>query len=148
MKKVLLLGALLSTMAFGAGPAGAESGSKTVNLTGKAVPVLEITDGGDFAFGDVVVNTQKTLNQTFKIKGAQGYNVTLSAELSGKVITEGENILMVGIGEDGSAESTSKSEISATPDGTETEIRVTYAPKAVAHTLTNEKLLLTATYSE
>lgn len=146
MKKVLLLGALLSTMAFGTAPEGAKPATAEVSLTGTAVPVLEIVEGGDFVFGEVVIKTTKKLSQTFKIKGATGHTVKLDANLSGKVITEGENILMVGIGEDGVAETTSKTGISTTPTGTETTIYVTYAPTDVSHTLTNEKLLLTATY--
>lgn len=146
MKKVLLLGALLSTMAFGAGPEGATSGSATVNLTGKAVPVLEITDGGDFTFGDVVVNTTKTLNKTFTIKGADGYNVTLSAEVKGTVVNLNKSILTVGIGSEGSTATDSEENITVTSSGVTKEIYVKYAPTETTHTLSGETLTLTATY--
>lgn len=146
MKKVLLLGALLSTIAFGTAPEGAKPATAEVNLTGTAVPVLEITGGEDFEFGDVVIKTSKTLNKTFTIKGAEGYTVTLEAELSGAVVELGGNILTVGIGEEGSTTTTSESSISVTADGVTRDIYVKYNPTETTHSLEGETLTLTATY--
>jgi ABC-type Fe3+-hydroxamate transport system substrate-binding protein len=146
MKKVLLLGALLSTMAFGTAPEGAKPATAEVSLTGTAVPVLEITGGGDFEFGDVVIKTSKTLNKTFTIKGADGYTVTLNATLSGTVVSLDENILTVGIGSEGSTATTSEGRISVTATGVTKDVYVKYAPTEIGHTLDGEILTLTATY--
>lgn len=149
MKKVLLLGALLSTMAFGAGPEGAAPATKTVTFTGTAVPVLEIRGDGSFAFGEVVVNTTKTMNKTFKIIGSTTYTVKLDAVLSGGVVDSETqtNVLTVGIGSEGNAKTATESGISLVEAGTEKNIYIKYAPTKTEHSLKKgETLTLTATY--
>ena len=85
MKKVLLLGALLSTMAFGAID-GAEvtKASATVNLTGQAIKQLQISAGtSSINFGTVVVN-QTSQVQTSEIsitQGTTGQKVKLSVSV-------------------------------------------------------------------
>lgn len=67
MKKVLLLGALLSTMAFAGTIVGNTEVSDTITLTGNAIEVLKVTaETKSIDFGTVVKNT-KTPVQTSKI---------------------------------------------------------------------------------
>lgn len=67
MKKVLLLGALLSTMAFGGTIVGNTGVSDTISLEGNAIEVLTVTaETKSIDFGTVVKGT-KTPAQTSKI---------------------------------------------------------------------------------
>ena len=90
MKKVLLLGALLSTMAFGTSVSGTiensstgKSATATVDLKGEAIRAIEIsTTTTEVNFGTILVGQTSKADVNFTIGGAQGKSGTLSAEVS------------------------------------------------------------------
>lgn len=146
MKKVLLLGALLSTMAFGA-PVGAEPSTKDIILSGKAIEPVQITStNSTLNFGTVVKNKSKELTEELTITGTDGNTVTLTAVLSGTVIESAENVLKVGIGSAGTGESAEERGITLTSGTVTKTLYLTYSPTETGHTLSKEKVTLTATY--
>lgn len=87
MKKVLLLGALLSTMAFGAAGDftfnGAEATTGEIELKGTAVAQVKINEVPALDFGTVVAGASKNEVATITLNGVTGKTVKLSAALSG-----------------------------------------------------------------
>lgn len=90
MKKVLLLGALLSTMALGAPANGSVSGTiesaKTneIPFSGKALAPVTITAGSDsIQFGTLVVGQKSTATVTLNLTGADEKTASLRAEVKG-----------------------------------------------------------------
>lgn len=146
MKKVLLLGALLSTMAFGA-PVGAEPSTKDIILSGEAIEPVQITStNSTLDFGTVVKNNSKELTEELTITGTDGNTVKLTAVLSGTVIENAENVLKVGIGSAGTGESAEETGITLTSGTVTKTLYLTYSPTETGHTLSGEKVTLTATY--
>lgn len=83
MKKVLLLGALLSTMAFGATVDSGElpAVTKEITLSGTAIPQVRIEEIAPVAFGVVVEGASVTKPATINITGSDAYGVKLTAEI-------------------------------------------------------------------
>ena len=145
MKKVLLLGALLSTMAFGTSVSGnvenssvGKSATATVSLNGNAIRAIEIsTTTKDVDFGTILVGQTSKADVTFTIEGAEGKSGTLSAEVS---TTSGtSSYVTTSFEKSGSFSLTSG-------ESTTEKLTLSYAPKAV------EKLTgtvtVTATYTD
>lgn len=145
MKKVLLLGALLSTMAFGTSVSGnvenssvGKSATATVSLNGNAIRAIEIsTTTKDVDFGTILVGQTSKADVTFTIEGAQGKSGTLSAEVS---TTSGTSSYVATSFENSGSFSLTSGE------STTEKLTLSYAPKAV------EKLTgtvtVTATYTD
>lgn len=141
MKKVLLLGALLSTMAFGA-PSGAEEIQQTINITGTAVEPLSITsDNNTIEFGSVVAGTSKELEKEISFSGEAGSTVKLTAKITGTKATT----LTVGLdGTSGDSQETVKTGINITTGVT---MKIKYHPLSSDDDLkANEMVTLTAIY--
>lgn len=85
MKKVLLLGALLSTMAFG--EVEQDNKQATINFTGKAIGVLTIEGGADVNFGTVVVGKDVTSSSTVTLKGEEKQNIKLTISTISEIST-------------------------------------------------------------
>lgn len=93
MKKVLLLGALLSTMAFGAGAAskgmvsgtdGTSAKTSEINFSGTAYKPVTITAANDSVeFGTLVVGQISTATVGLNLTGDNAKTATLSAEVKG-----------------------------------------------------------------
>lgn len=86
MKKVLLLGALLSTMAFGGTIVGNTGVSDTIALTGNAIEVLTVTAGTDSIDFGTVVKGSKTEVKTSEITitgDTEQTGVTLTVAING-----------------------------------------------------------------
>lgn len=145
MKKVLLLGALLSTMAFGTSVSGnvenssvGKSATATVSLNGNAIRAIEIsTTTKDVDFGTILVGQTSKADVTFTIEGAEGKSGTLSAEVS---TTSGTSSYVTTSFENSGSFSLTSGE------STTEKLTLSYAPKAV------EKLTgtvtVTATYTD
>ena len=147
MKKVLLLGALLSTMAFGTSVSGTigdssigKSATATVNLNGNAIKAIEIsTTTTEVNFGTILVGQTSKADVTFTIKGAQGKSGTLSANVS---TTSGTSSHVTT-----SFENSGSFSLASGSEGSTTEkLTLSYAPKAV-ETLTGT-VTVTATYTD
>lgn len=88
MKKVLLLGALLSTMAFGvdgevSGQTGLTSSTEQINFTGTALKALKITaDETTVSFGTLVVGQVSTAKVGLSLEGADTKRATLKAAVT------------------------------------------------------------------
>lgn len=82
MKKVLLLGALLSTMAF---EVTGKSDDVIIKLTGVALQKLKVESSANFLnFGNVVAGSDLTIDSTtITVKGTEGEKASLTATLSG-----------------------------------------------------------------
>ena len=145
MKKVLLLGALLSTMAFGTSVSGTienssigKSATATVNLNGNAIRAIEIsTTTKNVNFGTILVGQTSKADVTFTIKGAQGKSGTLSANVS---TTSGTSSHVTTSFENSGSFSL------ASGESTTEKLTLSYAPKAV-ETLTGT-VTVTATYTD
>ena len=145
MKKVLLLGALLSTMAFGTSVNGTiedssigKSATATVNLNGNAIKAIEIsTTTKNVNFGTILVGQTSKADVTFTIKGAQGKSGTLSANVSTTSGTSSH--VTTSFGNSGSFSL-------ASGESTTEKLTLSYAPKAV-ETLTGT-VTVTATYTD
>lgn len=91
MKKVLLLGALLSTMAFGAasegivsGEAGLSAKTSEIPFTGTAYKPVTITAANESVeFGTLVVGQTSTATVALNLTGDDEKTATLSAEIKG-----------------------------------------------------------------
>lgn len=86
MKKALLLGALLSTMAFGGTIVGNTGVSDTITLTGNAIEVLTVTAGTDSIDFGTVVKGSKTEVKTSEITitgDTKQTGVTLTVAIDG-----------------------------------------------------------------
>ena len=148
MKKVLLLGALLSTMAFGVTGTG-ESDPLEIKLTGLALQKLEVASNNpSIAFGNVVAGSSLTVdNTTITVKGTTGGKAKLTATLSGT----NSDTLTVGFDSDVplAATSASKENLAVTPTGVTTTLKVKYAPLDAEDSLGEDtKITLTAIYTE
>ena len=143
MKKVLLLGALLSTMAFGAiDGAEATKASATVNLTGKAIKRLQISAGtSSINFGTVVVN-QTSQVQTSEISITQG-TTGQKVKLSVSVGSGGDGVAAY-FGSPGT--STKDITITGTSDTDKATVSFTYTPTVEGSLSTTATV--TATYVE
>lgn len=92
MKKALLLGALLSTMAFGAagevsGQTGLTSSTEQIKFTGTALKALKITaDETTVNFGTLVIGQKSTATVGLTLEGAD----TKTANLEAKVTIDDE----------------------------------------------------------
>ena len=145
MKKVLLLGALLSTMAFGTSVSGTiedssigKSATATVNLNGNAIRAIEIsTTTKNVNFGTILVGQTSKADVTFTIKGAQGKSGTLSANVS---TTSGTSSHVTTSFENSGSFSLTSGE------STTEKLTLSYAPQAV-ETLTGT-VTVTATYTD
>lgn len=145
MKKVLLLGALLSTMAFGTSVSGTiedssigKSATATVNLNGNAIKAIEIsTTTKNVNFGTILVGQTSKADVTFTIKGAQGKSGTLSANVS---TTSGTSSHVTTSFENSGSFSLTSGE------STTEKLTLSYAPQAV-ETLTGT-VTVTATYTD
>ena len=145
MKKVLLLGALLSTIAFGTSVSGTiedssigKSATATVNLNGKAIKAIEIsTTTKNVNFGTILVGQTSKADVTFTIKGAPGKSGTLSANVS---TTSGTSSHVTTSFENSGSFSL------ASGESTTEKLTLSYAPKAV-ETLTGT-VTVTATYTD
>ena len=145
MKKVLLLGALLSTMAFGTSVSGTienssigKSATATVNLNGNAIKAIEIsTTTKNVNFGTILVGQTSKADVTFTIKGAQGKSGTLSANVS---TTSGTSSHVTTSFENSGSFSLTSGE------STTEKLTLSYAPQAV-ETLTGT-VTVTATYRD
>ena len=145
MKKVLLLGALLSTMAFGTSVNGTiedssigKSATATVNLNGNAIKAIEIsTTTTEVNFGTILVGQTSKADVTFTIKGAQGKSGTLSANVS---TTSGTSSYVTASFENSGSFSL------ASGESTTEKLTLSYAPKAV-ETLAGT-VTVTATYTD
>ena len=145
MKKVLLLGALLSTMAFGTSVNGTigdssigKSATATVNLNGNAIRAIEIsTTTKNVNFGTILVGQTSKADVTFTIKGAQGKSGTLSANVS---TTSGNSSYVTASFENSGSFSL------ASGESTTEKLTLSYAPKVV-ETLTGT-VTVTATYTD
>lgn len=145
MKKVLLLGALLSTMAFGTSVSGTiedssigKSATATVNLNGNAIRAIEIsTTTKNVNFGTILVGQTSKADVTFTIKGAQGKSGTLSANVS---TTSGTSSHVTTSFENSGSFSLTSGE------STTEKLTLSYAPQAV-ETLTGT-VTVTATYRD
>lgn len=145
MKKVLLLGALLSTMAFGTSvsgtiedPSTGKSATATVNLKGEAIRAIEIeTTTTEVNFGTILVGQTSKADVNFTIEGAQGKSGTLSAEVS---TTSGTKDKVTTSFDGGNTFSLDSSEL------TTKKLTLAYAPEAV-ETLTGT-VTVTATYND
>ena len=145
MKKVLLLGALLSTIAFGTSVNGTiedssigKSATATVNLNGNAIKAIEIsTTTKNVNFGTILVGQTSKADVTFTIKGAQGKSGTLSANVS---TTSGTSSHVTTSFENSGSFSLTSGE------STTEKLTLSYAPQAV-ETLTGT-VTVTATYTD
>lgn len=145
MKKVLLLGALLSTMAFGTSVNGTigdssigKSATATVNLNGNAIRAIEIsTTTKNVNFGTILVGQTSKADVTFTIKGAEGKSGTLSANVS---TTSGTSSHVTTSFENSGSFSL------ASGESTTEKLTLSYAPQAV-ETLTGT-VTVTATYTD
>ena len=145
MKKVLLLGALLSTMAFGTSVNGTigdssigKSATATVNLNGNAIRAIEIsTTTKNVNFGTILVGQTSKADVTFTIKGAEGKSGTLSANVS---TTSGTSSHVTTSFENSGSFSL------ASGESTTEKLTLSYAPKVV-ETLTGT-VTVTATYTD
>ena len=145
MKKVLLLGALLSTMAFGTSVNGTigdssigKSATATVNLNGNAIKAIEIsTTTTEVNFGTILVGQTSKADVTFTIKGAEGKSGTLSANVS---TTSGTSSHVTTSFENSGSFSL------ASGESTTEKLTLSYAPEAV-ETLTGT-VTVTATYTD
>jgi hypothetical protein len=145
MKKVLLLGALLSTMAFGTSVSGTiedssigKSATATVNLNGNAIRAIEIsTTTKNVNFGTILVGQTSKADVTFTIEGAQGKSGTLSANVS---TTSGTSSYVTASFENSGSFSL------ASGESTTEKLTLSYAPEAV-ETLTGT-VTVTATYTD
>lgn len=145
MKKVLLLGALLSTMAFGTSVNGTigdssigKSATATVNLNGNAIRAIEIsTTTKNVNFGTILVGQTSKADVTFTIKGAEGKSGTLSANVS---TTSGTSSHVTT-----SFENSGNFSL-ASGESTTEKLTLSYAPNAV-ETLTGT-VTVTATYTD
>lgn len=145
MKKVLLLGALLSTMAFGTSVSGTiedlsigKSATATVNLNGNAIRAIEIsTTTKNVNFGTILVGQTSKADVTFTIEGAQGKSGTLSANVS---TTSGTSSYVTASFENSGSFSL------ASGESTTEKLTLSYAPEA-AETLTGT-VTVTATYTD
>lgn len=145
MKKVLLLGALLSTMAFGTSVSGTienssigKSATATVDLKGNAIRAIAIsTTTTEVNFGTILVGQTSKADVNFTIGGAQGKSGTLSAEVS---TTSGTSSYVTTSFENSGSFSLTSGE------STTEKLTLSYAPKAV-ETLTGT-VTVTATYTD
>ena len=145
MKKVLLLGALLSTMAFGTSVNGTigdssigKSATATVNLNGNAIKAIEIsTTTTEVNFGTILVGQTSKADVNFTIGGAPGKSGTLSANVS---TTSGTSSHVTT-----SFENSGRFSLTSGESTTE-KLTLSYAPKAV-ETLTGT-VTVTATYTD
>lgn len=145
MKKVLLLGALLSTMAFGTSVSGnvenssvGKSATATVSLNGNAIRAIEIsTTTKNVNFGTILVGQTSKADVTFTIEGAQGKSGTLSANVS---TTSGTSSYVTASFENSGSFSL------ASGESTTEKLTLSYAPKAV-ETLAGT-VTVTATYTD
>ena len=145
MKKVLLLGALLSTMAFGTLVSGTigdssigKSATATVNLNGNAIRAIEIsTTTKNVNSGTILVGQTSRADVTFTIKGAEGKSGTLSANVS---TTSGTSSHVTTSFENSGSFSL------ASGESTTEKLTLSYAPQAV-ETLTGT-VTVTATYRD
>lgn len=145
MKKVLLLGALLSTMAFGTSVNGTigdssigKSATATVNLNGNAIKAIEIsTTTTEVNFGTILVGQTSKADVNFTIGGAQGKSGTLSAEVS---TTSGTSSHVTT-----SFKNSGRFSLTSGESTTE-KLTLSYAPKVV-ETLTGT-VTVTATYTD
>lgn len=145
MKKVLLLGALLSTMAFGTSVSGnvenssvGKSATATVSLNGNAIRAIEIsTTTKNVNFGTILVGQISKADVTFTIEGAQGKSGTLSANVS---TTSGTSSYVTASFENSGSFSL------ASGESTTEKLTLSYAPKAV-ETLAGT-VTVTATYTD
>lgn len=147
MKKVLLLGALLSTMAFGALTGTGESTPVEITLSGTALKQLEVEAGqSSIAFGQVVANTTAESDAiTITVKGTTGGKAKLTAEITGTK----KNTLKVQFDDAGyTAESAAKEGLMVTESGVTTKLKVSYTPQNENDSLTTETIKLTAIYTE
>lgn len=142
MKKVLLLGALLSTMAFGVAPSGATEVTQDINLTGTSVEPLAITsDDTTIEFGSVVAGTYKEESKEITFSGEANSIVKLTAEISGTKAT----LLTVGLdGTSGNSQEATKDDIAI---ATGVTMRIKYSPNLGTDDLVDEKVTLTAIYN-
>lgn len=91
MKKVLLLGALLSTMAFGVASKGEVSGTNglsattsEISLSGTALKPVTITAANDSVeFGTLVVGQTSTATVALSLTGDDTKTAKLSASING-----------------------------------------------------------------
>lgn len=148
MKKVLLLGALLSTMAFGVTGTG-KSDDVIIKLTGVALQKLEVqSNAGSLNFGNVVAGSDLTIDSTtITVKGTEGGKAKLTATLSGT----NSDTLTVGFDNDVplAATSAAKENLAVTPTGVTTTLKVNYAPVDAEDSLGEDtKITLTAIYTE
>lgn len=148
MKKVLLLGALLSTMAFGVTGTG-QSEDVTIKLSGVALQKLKVeSSASSLNFGNVVAGSNLTIDDTtITVKGTTGGKAKLTATLSGT----NSDTLTVGFDEDVSLTATSaeKGNLAVTPAGVTTTLKVNYAPVDAQDSLSADTMItLTAIYTE
>ncbi len=153
MKKVLLLGALLSTMAFGAAGNFTHKDSTpteaTISLKGTAIEQVKIISGTEDAieFGTVVIGAKKLETREIGLSGTGTYNVSLTATVTGT----NSNVLDIAFGDtvsDGAGQSASTKVALSGGTGT-AKIAIQYAPTGTGHSLTNGEIInLTATYTD
>ena len=148
MKKVLLLGALLSTMAFGVTGTG-DSTPVEIKLTGVALQKLKVeSSASSLDFGNVVAGSNLTIDDTtITVKGTTGGKARLTATLSGT----NSDTLTVGFDSDVplAATSAAKENLAVTPDGVTTTLKVNYAPLDAQDSLSTDTMItLTAIYTE
>lgn len=150
MKKVLLLGALLSTMAFGAAGDftfdGAEATTGEITLRGTAVAQVTINEVAPLDFGTVVAGASKNEVATISLTGIEGKNVKLSATLSGTK----KDTLKIEFVESTSGSVTSGNDTAEKSLNADTTayLAVKYTPATADDSLTgtDTKVLLTAKY--
>lgn len=142
MKKVLLLGALLSTMAFGAAPSGATEVEQNIDIRGTAVEPLAITSNNNtIEFGKVVAETSKEESKEITFSGEANSIVKLTAKITGTKAT----LLTVGLnGTSGDTQEATKEDIAI---ATGVTMMIKYSPKLGTDDLTDEKVTLTAIYN-
>lgn len=142
MKKVLLLGALLSTMAFGAAPSGATEVKQNINIRGTAVEPLAITSNNStIEFGKVVAETEKEESKEITFSGEANSIVKLTAKITGTKAA----LLTVGLdGTSGTTQEATKEDIAIAAGVT---MMIKYSPETGDDDLTDEMVTLTAIYN-
>lgn len=155
MKKVLLLGALLSTMAFGAAEDFTHEGSTPsttqINLKGKAINQVQISATESLDFGTVVVNASKNEVATITLTGENTRRVALNAKLEGdKKSALKIEFVDSEIGTVSSEKEEDNKTVLMTEEDNKTYLAVKYTPKSSNDGLTDSgtKVLLTATYTD
>lgn len=109
MKRVFFMVGILAALSMTAFGKEVGSVNKSINITGTAVPAIEITGPESVVFGKVVVGSTQEKDIELTLKGDKNQNVKLKSNIAslsdkyisfstGKGITDDEKVLLDGTG--------------------------------------------------